>query len=565
MNGKHYIGAKVQTVNNTRLYPAVSKVILWVDDNNYYEAGTDGGFVIEQDCPYATQAMADNLLNELGGYQYQSITAEAAQVTPTAELGDGITVNGVYTQLAYKNVRFSTGAVVDVAAPGGTEVDHEYIQKGNQTREFNRKLAETYSLIEKTAEEIRLEVGSEIDDLSASIDIQLDSITGRIDGLDGDYAEISLTLDGLTVSGPDGSTQINGGKVNTENLVVNAANITGSLTIGQLPSEIAQKDDIPTHTSDLVNDSDFQTPSGVTTIINGTVTTDYVQALGITVNAANITGTLTIGQLPSNVATDSDIPTRTSDLYNDSGYQTRNGVVSIIDGKITADYITALGLTVDSIKLGGDMTVYRTIYSSIEGGSLGYTTSSQDGSAGIHMQSGSGEVVATSNGAKLIYNSDNNQIFVASNRCGITTQGTNYYFSSSAFNADDQPTLGSSSFLWGQIYSIRATINTSDINLKRNIEVIPDKYITMLDRLDPKRFMYKNPTSDRYHLGFIAQDVKAAMDFAGISDMEFGGWCKDVDAEGNEVQMLRYSEFIAPMLAKIKQLESRIDALEASA
>lgn len=502
MNSKHYIGAKVQTVNNTRLYPAISKVILWVDDNNYYEAGTDGGFVIEQDCPYATQAMADNLLDELGGYQYQSITAEAAQVTPIAELGDGITVNGVYTQLAYKNVRFSTGAVVDVAAPGGTEVDHEYVQKGNQTREFNRKLAETYSLIEKTAEEIRLEVGSEIDDLSASIDIQLDSITGRIDGLDGDYAEISLTLDGLTVSGPDGSTQINGGKVNTENLTVNAANITGSLTIGQLPS---------------------------------------------------------------NVATDSDIPTRTSDLYNDSGYQTRTGVVSIIDGEITADYITALGLTVDSIKLGGDMTVYRTIYSNIEGGSLGYTTSSQDGSAGIHMQSGSGEVVATSNGAKLIYNSDYNQIYVASNRCGITTQGTNYYFSSSAFNADDQPTLGSSSYLWGQIYSIRATINTSDINLKRDIEVIPDKYITMLDRLDPKRFMYKNPTSDRYHLGFIAQDVKAAMDFAGISDMEFGGWCKDVDAEGNEVQMLRYSEFIAPMLAKIKQLESRIDALEASA
>lgn len=502
MNGKHYIGAKVQTVNNTRLYPAISKVILWVDDNNYYEAGTDGGFVIEQDCPYATQAMANNLLALLGGYQYQSITAEAAQVTPTAELGDGITVNGVYTQLAYKNVRFSTGAVVDVAAPGGTEVDHEYIQKGNQTREFNRKLAETYSLIEKTAEEIRLEVGSEINDLSASIDIQLDSITGRIDGLDGDYAEISLTLDGLTVSGLDGSTQINGGKVNTENLVVNAANITGSLTIGQLPS---------------------------------------------------------------NVATDSDIPTRTSDLYNDSGYQTRNGVVSIIDGEITADYITALGLTVDSIKLGGDMTVYRTIDSNIEGGSLGYTTSSQDGSAGIHMQSGSGEVVATSNGAKLIYNSDYNQIYVASNRCGITTQGTNYYFSSSAFNADDQPTLGSSSYLWGQIYSIRATINTSDINLKRDIEVIPDKYITMLDRLDPKRFMYKNPTSDRYHLGFIAQDVKAAMDFAGISDMEFGGWCKDVDAEGNEVQMLRYSEFIAPMLAKIKQLESRIDALEASA
>lgn len=520
MNGKHYIGAKAQTANNVYTYPPVSKVILIVDDENIFEAGTDDGFVLEKECPYATQAMANNLLALLQGYEYQSIEADAARITPTAELGDGITVNGIYTQLAYKNIRFGNAAVVDVAAPGSVEAEHEYQQEGSTSSNTNWKLAQTYGRISKTAEEVRLEVAQTVGELSSSIDVQLQSITGRIDGLDGDYAEVSLTLDGLTITDPDGTVRIDGGKIDATELNVNAANITGQLTA------------------------------------------DQINTTNLTVNAANITGSLTIGQLPSNVATDSDIPTRTSDLYNDSGYQTRTGVVSIVNGEVTADYITALGLTVDSIKLGGDMTVYRTVYSNSEGGSLGYTTSSQDGSAGIHMQSGSGEVVATSNGAKLLYGSDYNQIYVASNRCGITTQGTNYYFSTTALNADDQPTLGSASYLWGQIYSVRTAISTSDESLKRDIEPLPDKYIVMLDHLNPKRFKYKTPTSDRYHSGFIAQDVKAAMDVAGIDSTEFGGWCKDIDADGNEVQMLRYEEFISPMLAKIKQLEGRIEVLE---
>lgn len=48
---------------------------------------------------------------------------------------------------------------------------------------------------------------------------------------------------------------------------------------------------------DLTNDSGYQTATGVTTIVNGVVTTDYVNALGITVNAANITGRLNANQI----------------------------------------------------------------------------------------------------------------------------------------------------------------------------------------------------------------------------------------------------------------------------
>lgn len=73
------------------------------------------------------------------------------------------------------------------------------------------------------------------------------------------------------------------------------------------------------------------------------------KTLNIKVDAANITGTLTIGQLPSTVAETSDIPTKTSDLTNDSGYQSKTGVTSIVKGVVTTDYVNALGITAKSI------------------------------------------------------------------------------------------------------------------------------------------------------------------------------------------------------------------------
>lgn len=95
--------------------------------------------------------------------------------------------------------------------------------------------------------------------------------------------------------------------IDTTNLKVKAANIEGSLTIGQLPPGVAQTSDIPTKISQLLNDADYQNRTGVTTIVNGVVTTDFVNALGITVNAANVEGTLNAGQVNANGLTAVDV------------------------------------------------------------------------------------------------------------------------------------------------------------------------------------------------------------------------------------------------------------------
>lgn len=97
---------------------------------------------------------------------------------------------------------------------------------------------------------------------------------------------------------------------------------------------------------------------------------------------------------------------------------------------INADYIKSGKLLSDNIQLYGDMEIYAVDDEGdkIEevGGYIGYTTSTLDNaSPGIHMIAPdlSGEVAVTRNGAKLLYGSDDNQIYVADDVIGIVLNG----------------------------------------------------------------------------------------------------------------------------------------------
>ena len=325
MNGKVFVGQKALSLTEYEKTAPISGVILWVDNENCYEAGDETGTVIEQDCPYATQQMANNLLATLQGYSYQGLEANGAKVSPIAELGDGITVNGLYTQLAYQNIRFSTGEVMDVAAPGKTETLHEYQTEGYTTRQFTHQLAETRSLISKTREEILLKVENELQGLSSSFSVQLQQIQSQVTGLNGQVSSITQKVDNITLSVSNGSTS-SSISLSVGGVVVSSQNI--------------QMNGLVTFTG-LAN--------GTTTIDGACIKTGTIEASRIDtdslyVNAANITGSLTIGQLPNNVATTGDIPDKVSDLENDEGYQTARGVVTIIGGTVDADYVNALGI-----------------------------------------------------------------------------------------------------------------------------------------------------------------------------------------------------------------------------
>ena len=126
----------------------------------------------------------------------------------------------------------------------------------------------------------------------------------------------------------------------------------------------------------------------------------------------------------------------------------------------------------------------------------------------------------------------------------------------------------------GNVHSETSPIVTSDRNLKENIKPLTDKHIKFFSLLQPVSFTFIDGTSGRTHIGFISQDVEDAMTKAGLTDLDFAGFCKKIkiveikdedgnirheaekDENGNFVYIysLRYEEFIALNTFMIQRL-----------
>ena len=172
-------------------------------------------------------------------------------------------------------------------------------------------------------------------------------------------------------------------------------------------------------------------------------------------------------------------------------------------------------------------------------------------------------------GAIYLITSNGAAILVASNNLSPSGNDTHY--------------LGVNGQRWKSVYAVNGTINTSDRNLKTDIQSIDDKYIELFDKLEPVTFKLAGKEHDRTHVGFISQDVKAAMDELDISPDEFAAYCRDKkierieiedpetgeksekeievkDENGNPVYIysLRYSEFIALNTRMIQENRKKI-------
>ncbi|MGN0732974.1 MAG: tail fiber domain-containing protein [Emergencia sp.] len=122
--------------------------------------------------------------------------------------------------------------------------------------------------------------------------------------------------------------------------------------------------------------------------------------------------------------------------------------------------------------------------------------------------------------------------------------------------------LGGSGYRWGEIYASKEVNVSSDMRLKKDFSVDFDKYIQMLDLLEPTSYHLINDDGSR-HTGYIAQKVWKAMEDVGLEESEFAGLVREMQAEGSVYTYgLRYGEFIPILHAKIKTLEERIEKLE---
>lgn len=199
MSDKHYIGKKAQSVDSAPKFDAYYKVVIVVDDETEYSAGDDTGRTLTLENPWGTEKMAQNILASIKGFQYQPYTAQGAILDPAAELGDGVTVNGLYGGIYSITTTYGRLCRAKVAAPSEEELDSEYPYISKSERKIQRKISGISAELSVQADKISAVVTdvSTLKETTASLSVTVGEIEGKVTDLTkegGTIATIQSTL-----------------------------------------------------------------------------------------------------------------------------------------------------------------------------------------------------------------------------------------------------------------------------------------------------------------------------------------------------------------------------------
>ncbi len=150
-----------------------------------------------------------------------------------------------------------------------------------------------------------------------------------------------------------------------------------------------------------------------------------------------------------------------------------------------------------------------------------------------------------------------------------TSSGTTPYIIVTSSGARLQAGSSSVYVTSGGAYTNSGAIATeSDYRLKNSVKNNLDNYIAFFMALKPSIYKLNNGTSDRFHTGFIAQEVEEAIAAGGLTTQDFAGICIKKPEEEHplpvleDLHTLRYEEFIALNTYMIQKLFREVDSLK---
>lgn len=184
----------------------ITKVTLHKMDGNKFTAGDDSGRTLNVDSPWASQEVADYILESVYGYEYQPFTATNVIVDPAVEIGDILSFAGAEKCCFHQNTVYGKSLVSTMGAMEEKELNHDYKYKSSSSRGGGRALAD----LKKEQEELADSFSVELDDVRSSLDVYVKetedlqvaaaALTTRVDG-----AEASITLNAQNIDGVSSS------------------------------------------------------------------------------------------------------------------------------------------------------------------------------------------------------------------------------------------------------------------------------------------------------------------------------------------------------------------------
>lgn len=510
MSDSIFLGSRAGSLDIGDIPSNISRVNLSVDSETYYTAGNDTGRTLEVTCAWASQAMANSILAAVQNVEYQPYTAGEALMDPAAEIGDGVVVGGIYSVVANENMSFSRLYNSEISAPDLDEVDDEYPYESLERRQYDRELARTRSMISKSASEILLQV------------------EGIAEDLEGQISSISVKLDSITLSVSNGST--------SSTIELKAGETT-------ISSETIQMDGLVTFTG---------LSSGTTTINGACIKTGQIDA-----DRLNLTGAITFSDLSSSVQGDiNDAQSTANSAYslanaaNNTANNAENKVeawsyrgTTYIDGsKIQTGTVEA------SILRGGTVELLAS-----NGRSVGdITITSTETGIGLEFTTNRGGIRTTSAG--------NWWVDASGGSFGLS--GSRFSFTMDIMpNANNGASLGTSGFRWNDIWATNSNIQSSDRNIKKDIQYGLEEYDALFDAIKPVTFRYIDGTSGRTHMGVIAQDLEESLNELGISTQDCAAFVKaesdNPDIPGYDYAV-RYGEFIPLLIYQVQKIKEAL-------
>ena len=105
--------------------------------------------------------------------------------------------------------------------------------------------------------------------------------------------------------------------------------------------------------------------------------------------------------------------------------------------------------------------------------------------------------------------------------------------------------------------------NKSDQRLKKDIETLGDNFSDLIFKLNPVRYRLKSDSQNSLRFGFIAQEVKKALENEGETDSgALVSFSHSPVKEYDDELAMDYTNLIAPLVKAVQTLDKRIRALE---
>lgn len=460
------------------------------------------------------------------------------------------------------------------------------------------------SILKQTADQIYAEVRKNADQI-ASLDIRADGITQRVIDVEKGVGELKVTADqisarvsdnegnigALQVTARDISARVSDNEGNIGALSVRADGIAARVSDSEnnIAALEIRADGIAARVSD--NEGDIAaldvTAKGLAARVadsEGDITDLQVTAQGL---AARVSGAE--GDIADLEVTAQGLRTRVSNTEGDISTltQTANGLASRVtsaEGDISVIEQTAEGISSRVTDLNGKYT------------SLKQTVDGFDFTGLVSFSDLSGRGKSDIDGRNITTGKISLERLELENDYGYITMGTGStgYFSTRGIRVAGPPVddldefrnhllatnagiriVGEDKFGYESIWlsgdEIEATsvISTSsDERVKNGIAYdVAERYGAFYKALKPARYHMNTSRSGRFHTGFVAQQVRDALEAAGLGRGDLAalvqqGYDPQAEDGGGGQYSIRYGELVALNTAMVQSLMARVDALE---